>query len=85
MNNDKTKDALFRANFCLANKVPIDLNTPDLHGTYIPLYLIKRYDNKKQPVYEVCLRDAKQVKSNIIVGINDVEWPTAGGGFICKE
>lgn len=85
MNNEKIKEALFRANFCLANKIPVNLNTPDFHGTYIPIYLIKRYDEKKQPVYEVYMRDAKQVKSNIKVGINYVDWPTAGGGFICKE
>lgn len=78
------KDILKRANFCLANKLPVQVNTNEVSGKFIPLHLIKSFNEKKEPIYEMWLADTKAKSSSITVAIEDVDWPTSGGGFICS-
>lgn len=82
--NVDIKETLRRANFCLANKIPVYVDTKDVTGTFIPLHLIKRFNDKKEPIYEMCMADAKAQHSSITLGVEDVDWPTSGGGFICS-
>ena len=80
-----TKEILKRANFCLANKIPVQIDTSNMHGTFIPLSLVKRFDDKRRPIYEMWLADTKAKSSSVSVAIEDVDWPTSGGGYVCSE
>ncbi len=80
MNSEEIKRLLNKAKFCISHQIPVQLQW----GEYIPAALVLRYVNQEW-LYTVEMQDKKRMDTTITIGLEDVDWPTAGGGFICKE
>lgn len=80
MSSEEIKQLLNRAKFCIAHKIPVRL----LWGEYIPAALVLRYVDRNW-LYTVEMQDKNRINSIITIGLNDVDWPNVGGGFICRE
>ena len=80
MNSEEIKRLLNKAKFCISHHIPVQLQW----GEYIPAALVLRYVNQEW-LYTVEMQDKKRMDTTITIGLEDVDWPTAGGGFICKE
>lgn len=81
MDKELIKTLLSRVKFCIARKVVVNFNS----GQYIPSALQLRH-NGKDFYYTVILDDYNRHDSSITVGLNDVDWPSSGGGYyICES
>ena len=80
MNRSELYEKLRRTKFCMKRRIPVELNA----AKYIPEALQLRYRASGAEsgfYYSVILSDVNRVNSSISVGINEIEWPTEGGGF----
>ena len=80
MDREHIESLLTKVKFCIARKITVNFNT----GLYIPSALQLRH-NGKRFYYTVILDDYKRRDSSITVGLEDIDWPSSGGGYICKS
>lgn len=80
MSVEEIRVLLARAKFCIRRQLVIGLPW----GEYIPTALVLRCV-KGEWNYSVEFRDKNCTKSTITIDLDKVEWPSAGGGFICRE
>lgn len=70
-----------KAQFCIMCKIPVKIDMWDLHGEFIPLRMILYWSEKDQDwKYEIELKDMNAKSSIITVPLEDVEFPSEGGG-----
>lgn len=80
MDKEQIQILLNRVKFCVARKVVVEFGS----GLYIPSAIVLRH-NGKEFFYTVVLDDYYRRNSSITVGLADIDWPTSGGGYICKS
>ena len=80
MNRSEIEEKLRRIKFCMKRKIPVEFHG----GNYRVEALQLRYRESGAEIgflYSVVLSDINRINSSITVGLNDIEWPTEGGGF----
>lgn len=80
MNRAEIEKILRRIKFCMRRGILIELNGAKYH---IEALRLRYRENETESgfYYTVELSDANRINSSITVGLNDIEWPTEGGGF----
>ena len=80
MNRSEIEEKLRRIKFCMKRRIPVEFDG----AQYITEALQLRYRAigvESGFYYSVELSDINRINSSITVGLNDVDWPTEGGGF----
>lgn len=77
MTRDEIVEIQRRAKFCMRRRIPVEWNGAE----YIPSALILRFKETEGFYYSVELTDKNRLNSTVTVGLDDVEFPTEGGGF----
>lgn len=80
MNRTEIEEKLRLIKFCMKRRIPVEFGG----AQYITEALQLRYraiGAESGFYYSVELSDINRINSSITVGLNDVDWPTEGGGF----
>lgn len=80
MNRTEIEEKLRLIKFCMKRRIPVEFDG----AQYITEALQLRYRAIGAECgfyYSVELSDINRINSSITVGLNDVDWPTEGGGF----
>ena len=80
MNRTEIEEKLRLIKFCMKRRIPVEFDG----AQYITEALQLRYraiGAESGFYYSVELSDINRINSSITVGLNDVDWPTEGGGF----
>ena len=74
------EEKLRRIKFCMRRGIPVELSGAKYHIEALRLRY-RESETESGFYYTVELSDANRLNSSITVGLNDVEWPSEGGGF----
>lgn len=77
MTRDEIVEIQRRAKFCMRRRIAVNWNGAE----YIPSALVLRFKETEGFYYSVELTDKNRLNSTVTVGLDDVEFPTEGGGF----
>ena len=80
MNRTEIEEKLRRIKFCMKRKIPVEFHGANYRVEALQL----RYREAGAEIgflYSVELSDVNRINSSITVGLNDIDWPTEGGGF----
>lgn len=77
MTRDEIIELQTRVKFCMKRRVPVEWNGSE----YIPSGMFLRYRESDGFYYTVELTDKNRLNSTVTVGLDEVEWPSEGGGF----
>lgn len=80
MNAEEIRETLNKIKFCIAHKIPVRLQWGEYYPAVLNLRLIK-----DKFAYTVEMHSLNGSNSTVTVGIDDVDWPTSGGGYICRN
>ena len=80
MTRSEIEEKLRRIKFCMRRGIPVELNAAKYHIEALRLRY-RESETESGFYYTVELSDVNRINSSITVGLNDIEWPTEGGGF----
>ena len=77
MSAEEIRELQRRIKFCMKRRVPVSFGSGRFYVTVMNL----RYSERDGFFYTVELTDVNRLNSTITVGLDDIEWPTEGGGY----
>lgn len=80
MNRNEIEEQLRRIKFCMRHRVTVEWNGAEYHIEALRLRY-RESETESGFYYTVELSDVNRINTSVTVGLNDVEWPSEGGGF----